>query len=374
MRIATLFAVLLGASVAQAAEPIRIGVNTVLSGQFPDRGLSELYGAQMAMDRINQAGGVLGRMLEAYYVDNGCKPEQGIAGTKRLIEQAHVPVVIGALCTPVTHAIMPIMAEAQVPLVIATSAGQDFVDASGVGGNDYAFKTIPSDLDIASGLVKFWAAAGIKSVAMVADADGFQQANARSIAKATREAGIGIMSETKLPASGVDFLALLKSLQAANPEALVLNLGPSNAAFFRAFEASGWKLPVSGRIDLAGAQSAVSPAFRDGGGLANVTTVAVFSPAVTLPAVQDFIAAYRLRTGQAPTQRPFFVYEAVYLVADAIQRAGSDRPDAIQKALKTSVLPSMLGGTYALDDHNHAHTPLFILALREGKPVVLATE
>jgi len=50
--------------------------------------------------------------------------------------------LIGALCTPVTHAIMPVIAEAKVPLLIATSAGQDFVDASGAGGNDYAFKTI----------------------------------------------------------------------------------------------------------------------------------------------------------------------------------------------------------------------------------------
>ena len=75
--------------------------------------------------------------------------------TKRLIEQERVPVLIGALCTPVTHAIMPVIAEAKIPLVIATSAGQDFVDASGIGGNDYAFKTILSEVDIARGLVRW---------------------------------------------------------------------------------------------------------------------------------------------------------------------------------------------------------------------------
>ena len=75
-----------------------------------------------------------------------------------------------------------------------------------------------------------------------------------------------------------------------------------------------------------------------------------------------------------PTQRSFFVYEATYLVVDAIRRAHADKPAAIEKALKTTKMPSRLGGTYAPDDHNHAHTPLFIVGLRDGKPAVIATE
>src|ERR1700720_4163334 len=148
-----LAASLLCSTFAQAAEPVKIGITTILSGPMADRGQSEQYGAQLALDSINQAGGVLGRPVEAFYADKACKPEVGVPATKRLVEQEHVPVVIGALCTPVTHAIMPLMAQAKVPLVIATSAGQDFVDASGVGGNEYAFKTIPSEVDIARGLI-----------------------------------------------------------------------------------------------------------------------------------------------------------------------------------------------------------------------------
>src|ERR1700684_133860 len=169
-RIALLLAGLLGAAAipgaAQAAEPVRIGITTVLSGPTADRGQSEQYGAQLALNRIHEAGGGLGRPIEAYYADNACKPEIGVPATRRLIEQEHVPVVIGALCTPVTHAIMPVMAEAKVPLVIATSAGQDFVDASGAGGNDYAFKTIPSEVDIARGLARWLVSQKVKSVAL----------------------------------------------------------------------------------------------------------------------------------------------------------------------------------------------------------------
>jgi branched-chain amino acid transport system substrate-binding protein len=62
------------------------------------------------------------------------------------------------------------------------------------------------------------------------------------------------------------------------------------------------------------------------------------------------------------------------LVADAIRRAGSDQSAAIEQALKTTTMPSSLGGTYAPDNHNHAHTPLQISAIRGGQPTVIATE
>src|SRR6202012_2044011 len=100
-RTALLLASLLSAAAAipgtaQAAEPVRIGITTILSGPTADRGQSEQYGAQLALSQINEAGGVLGRPVEAFYADNACKPDIGVPATQRLIEQDHVPVVIGA--------------------------------------------------------------------------------------------------------------------------------------------------------------------------------------------------------------------------------------------------------------------------------------
>jgi branched-chain amino acid transport system substrate-binding protein len=377
-RIARLLVVLLATAAvpiaALAAEPIRIGITTILSGPFADRGQSEQYGAQIALNQINEAGGVLGRPLEAFYADNACKPDIGVPATTRLIEQAHVPVIIGALCTPVTHAIEPVVKAAKIPLVIATSAGQDFVDASGAGGNQYLFKTIPSELDIARGLIRFLAAKGVKSVAVVAEAGGFPHANAVALAKAARDAGMKVTAEETITPGSTDLAALIGTLKAGAPDELLVMPGSSTAAFFKAYEASGWKVPISGRLDFGVALAAVSPAFRDAGGLANLTGIVVFTPLIDRKAVRDFVASYQAHYGLVPTQRSFFVYEATYLVADAIRRAGSDQPAAIEKALKTTRLASRLGGTYAPDDHNHAHTPLFIVGLRDGKTAVIATE
>jgi branched-chain amino acid transport system substrate-binding protein len=373
-RFLILCAALLGSTAVQAAEPVKIGITTILSGPMPERGQSEQYGAQLALNSINQAGGVLGRPVEVFYADNACKPEIGVPATRRLIEEEHVPVVIGALCTPVTHAIMPMMQQAKVPLVIATSAGQDFVDASGVGGNAYAFKTIPSEVDIARRLIGWLKSRDVKSVAIVAEDGDFPHANAVALAKAAQDAGMQITAQETLDKDAKDFTGVLTKLKEGAPGQLIAVLGASTSGFFKAYEATGWKVPVAGRFDMASALAAVSPQFRDAGGLSDLTGVAVFTPLLDKPEVKDFVAAYRAHYGLLPTQRSFFVYEATYLVVDAIRRAGSDQPAAIEEALKTTKMPSRLGGTYALDDHNHAHTPVQILGVRAGKPAVIAAE
>ena len=375
MKRAIVFAAgLLCTSFAQAAEPVKIGITTILSGPMADRGQQEQYGAQLALDRINQTGGVLGRPVEAFYADNACKPDVGVPATKRLLDEVHVPVIIGALCTPVTHAIMPVIQQAKVPLVIATSAGQDFVDASGPSGNDFAFKTIPSEVDIMRGLVRWLKSKDIKSIAVVADDGEFQHANAIAVVKAAKDAGINVTADETIPKDTKDFALLFDKLKGGSPAELVAILGPSTAGFFKAYETSSWKVPVTGRFDLAGASSAVSQTFRDAGGVSEFSGVAVFTPALDKPEVQDFVTSYKARYGIVPTQRSFFVFEATYLVVDAIKRAGSDQPAAIEQALKTTTMPSRLGGSYAPDDHNHAHTPLQILGLRDGKPAVIAIE
>jgi ABC-type branched-subunit amino acid transport system substrate-binding protein len=373
-RAAILLAGLLATTIAHAAEPVRIGITTILSTPIADRGQSEQYGAQLALNAINQAGGVLGRPVEAFYADNACKPDIGVPATKRLLEQEHVPVVIGALCTPVTHAIMPVMQAAKVPLVIATSAGQDFVDASGAGGNDYAFKTIPSEVDIARGLIHFLAGKGIKSAAVVTETGGFPQANAAAFAAAARDAGMKVTAQELIPQGTTDLAPLLAQLKAASPDVLLAMPGSATAAFFKAYEASGWRVPVSGRLDIAAATAAVSPGFRESGGLSDITSIAVFTPLIDKPGVRDFVAAYRSHYGLMPTQRSFFVYEATYLVVDAIRRAGSDQPAAIEQALKTTTMPSLLGGTYTMNDHNHPHLPLFVVGWKDGKLAVIAEE
>ena len=141
----------------------------------------------------------------------------GIAATKRLIEEQHVPVLLGELWTPLTHAIMPLVADAKVPLVIDISAGQDFVDASSVGGNDYAFKTIPSDRDIALALMGWLKSKGGRSLAIVSDDNPFNRVNADSMAKAAVGTHIKVLANETIAKDTKDLAPLLGELKALAP-------------------------------------------------------------------------------------------------------------------------------------------------------------
>jgi branched-chain amino acid transport system substrate-binding protein len=373
MKPAAALLALLAATPALAAEPVKIGVTTILSGPYADRGQSEQYAIELALQHINEAGGVLGRPVEAFYGDNAANEAIGVRAVHRLIDEEHVPVVIGALWTAVTHAIMPVVQEAKVPLVIDISAGQDFVDASGVGGNPYVFKTIPSDLDIARAMAGWLKSEGVHTVAIVADDNPFNKANAISFTKAMGEAGIGATVTVIIPAGTKDMAPVLAGLLTGKPDCVVPILSTSTAGFFKAYEAANAPVKLAGRIDFAGALAAVSPGFVSGGGLKNVAGITQFTPLLDTPGVQDFVSGYHAKYGILPTQRSFYAYEATYLVVDAIKRAGTDTPAAITAALKTSTMPSLLGGTYTMDDHNHPHTPMQILGVRDGKLAVIAT-
>jgi branched-chain amino acid transport system substrate-binding protein len=372
MKCAAVLLALLAATPALAAEPVKIGVTTILSGPYADRGQSEQYAIELALQRINEAGGVLGRPVEAFYGDNAATEATGVRAVHRLIDEEHVPVVIGALWTAVTHAIMPVVQEAKVPLVIDISAGQDFVDASGVGGNPYVFKTIPSDLDIARGMAGWVKSAGAHTAAIIADDNPFNRANAVSFAKAMKEVGIGVTVTVIVPAGTKDFAPVLSGLLAGKPDVVVPILSTSTAGFFKAYEQANAPVKLAGRIDFATALAAVSPGFVSGGGLNDVAGIIQFTTLLDTPGVQDFVKGYHAKYSIMPTQRSFYAYEAAYLVVDAIKRAGTDTPEAITAALKTSTMPSLLGGTYRMDDHNHPHTPLQILGVRDGKVALIA--
>jgi branched-chain amino acid transport system substrate-binding protein len=111
--LASLLCVALGA--ALAVEPARIGITTILSGPTADRGQSEQYRAQLALDQVNEA------------------------------EQVRLPALIGALCTPVNHAIQPVVEEAKMWLPAGQRGG---VGETGAGGRDQGDRARHADKDM----------------------------------------------------------------------------------------------------------------------------------------------------------------------------------------------------------------------------------
>ena len=102
---AALAALLAPALPAFAADTIKIGLVTALSGQSARAGEALTRGLTIAIDELNAAGGVLGRKFELVTRDDEAVPAKGVIAARELVHKEKVAVLFGGLDTPVSIAI-----------------------------------------------------------------------------------------------------------------------------------------------------------------------------------------------------------------------------------------------------------------------------
>src|SRR5690606_17243169 len=101
-RLALALAVALAATLAtqaSAAQPILVGVSTPLAGGAAFQGQHVRWGAELAVEQINAAGGVLGRPLQLDVQDNACNPAEGVNSVGRMLENRDLVAISGAMCS-----------------------------------------------------------------------------------------------------------------------------------------------------------------------------------------------------------------------------------------------------------------------------------
>ena len=112
---------LLGACAPAQPQTIKIGHEVALTGPNATWGQSEANAVQMAVEKVNAAGGVLGKKIEVVAYDNRADKLEAVNVAKRLVEQDKVVAIIGPAQSGVTNAIREVNNSAKVP-VIATTA------------------------------------------------------------------------------------------------------------------------------------------------------------------------------------------------------------------------------------------------------------
>ena len=118
---------------AQAADPIKIGLVTALSGQSARAGEAITRGATIAIEEINAKGGVLGRPLELVRRDDESNPAKGLTAARELIQREKVAILIGGLDTPVQLAIVPFANNAKFPFMVPWAAGTNITQNGAAG-------------------------------------------------------------------------------------------------------------------------------------------------------------------------------------------------------------------------------------------------
>jgi len=327
---------------AQAQEPIRVAALYALTGGLSSLDGPSLKGAELHVEQINEAGGLLGRPLELVVYDTRTD-QQVTATTAQEAVSAGVVAGFGQSDTTFVMAAAPTFQDAGIPFVtsgathpmLPTWVGENmFMTAFGDDDQSYAIADYAYDT-LGHRRVYVW----------TDDSMDFTRALTFFFKERFLERGGEIIDEDFFMMGDTDFSAQIARLEAVDPvpDAVFISAIPSEAGLsIRQIREAGITMPIISGDGFDTELVATVP----GPELANDVFFSTHTYlADDRPEVQEFIDAYTAKFGHPP-ENSFapLGYDAIGLIANAIRQAGSAEPEAIREAMTaTRDYPAVTG-------------------------------
>jgi branched-chain amino acid transport system substrate-binding protein len=299
--------------VAAKSPTITIGTVLPLTGDAAHWGIPPRNGAELAVDEINRAGGIDGRMLELMIEDDRCQPPDGIAAFNKIMATANPPVILGAVCSSVSLAIAPLAEASRTAMISPASTTPKLTDAG-----DFIFRVIPSGSLRAQILANYvykhrnlrrLAALYINNEGGIGGASAFKT-------QFTRLGGTIAVEETYAQGA-TDVRAQLSKIKDANVDGVIVGSYPLDTVVV---------LKQARELDLAPplfftTESPQNPEVLRGAGDAANGATYILAAAATGAAPEGFARAYEAKFAHKPELFAAEGYDIVQLIAGAI-RAG----------------------------------------------------
>jgi branched-chain amino acid transport system substrate-binding protein len=343
------------------ADDIKIGFTGPITGPASFLGQQMKWGAETAVAEINAKGGVLGRKVSFVMQDSGCRPADAVAGAEKLISQDQVDVLLGDICSGATTALMPVAEKAKKPLIVSVSTLPDITAKAGIGGNIWVFRSVPNDLMM--GKVVAAEMTPYKSIAVLAEDTDYGRTGIKLLKDGLR-ADSKIVSEDYVKPSETDFLPMMTKYRSLKPDAIAIYmLDQQGANVMKQYVQFGLTMPLVGRPPL------VSPLVQDllaTGKFNGSWTVYPYFADYKSPANDAFAGPFKETYKQAPHYVAYGIHESILIAADAIGRAGTTAPEAVQAALTKTNFTGILG-PLTFDDHDQSANNLMFITVENGK-------
>jgi branched-chain amino acid transport system substrate-binding protein len=345
---------------AVSQETIKVGEYGSLTGDNASFGTSQNNGVQMAVQEINEAGGVLGKKIDLIVEDNQTKQGETTTIVRKLISQDHVSAIIGEVASSKTLEAAPICQESKIPL-IATAATNPRVTQTG----DYVFRVCFTD-DFQAVVIARFILENLekKKVAFMTDVKQDYSVGLTNIAKAylTKHGG-QIVKEQSYSSGDKDFRAQLTDLKSANPDVIVITgYYPEASLIAKQARQFGMKATLVGGDGWDG--SSLIPV--GGKAIEGAFFSNHFSVDDTSPAVQDFVSKYKKKYNALPDAFAALGYDAAKLLADAIKRAGGTDSQKLRDAIADTKDFAGVSGKITINPERNATKSAVILTIKDG--------
>jgi branched-chain amino acid transport system substrate-binding protein len=362
-----------------SGDPVKIGLIAAITGPSALSGEAITRGLAIAINEINQNGGVLGgRPLELVIRDDESAPPKGVAAARELIEQEGVAIVFGGLDSPVSLAMLPVFHELQVPYMGVWAA------ATGITRNDFnpnfAFRVSANDNIVDRFLMKHVRETypNFTKVGLVLINNPWGESNEVGFKQWAPEYSLEIVGIEKFNDADTDISSQLARLRDGGAEALLMvaNAAPGAQAM-KSLVRLGWDVPVISHWGISGGR------FPELAGEAANKVVFVQTYSFygdQSPVGQQVLEALNQDYGLSSPKDILApvgtanAYDAAHLVALALDTAGSTEGPKVRDAFYNLPAYDGLIKTYdpafTTDNHDALSENDYILVRWEGSEIV----
>ena len=372
--VSCLFLVSLFVSVASAQDVIKIGYLASLTGDGATWGQEQIKGAQIAIDELNAAGGVLGKKLKLVVYDDRGRQEDAIVSARRLIDSEKVNVIAGANSSGMCIALAPLLEKARVPLVAPFASNPAAtVNAKTQKVRPYVFRLCATDPYHGAVMADYlYKKLGIKTAALLHDVGSeYSEGIKEYFTKRFTKLGGKVLGTYGYRAGDVDFRAQLTQAKGTGAKALVMpSLYKEMGLMAKQSSELGWTPVLMGGDGFSMAMYEIAGETMNN---SYWTSNMDLDDKNVQQLMKKYEKKYKAKVFEYTSVT--MAYDIIRTVADAIKRAGQDEGTAIKDALEKTKNLKLTHFTLTMDPktHNPLAKPLVVQQFRNGKIHYLET-
>ena len=348
-----------GGSSAPAGETFKLGGMGPLTGPTASYGISVNQGAQVAVDEINAAGGVLGMPIELFFQDDESDPETAMSAYNKLMDNG-IQALLGATTSGATIAVTDLTKEDGILQLTPSGSAMECTQY------DNCFRICFTDPLQGITMADYAAdALGYTKAAVIYDvSNDYSSGMAEAFVKEFEAKGGTIVANESFGKDDVDFNTQLTTVKSSGAEVLFLPVYYQSVAFIVGqAEKMGLEIPYLGGDGWDGVLDQVKddPSVVEG-----AIFLTPFAANDSAENVQKFVKAYQEKYNTTPDQFAADAYDGVYVIKAAIEKAGSTDKQAIIDAM-TEISVSGLTGDMTFDASGEPNKAAKVVEIVNGE-------
>jgi len=351
-----------GASQETSIKEIKIGVFGPLTGTMAIGGTHQKDGVQFAIDKINEAGGVLGCKLVPIFEDTEGNAQNAVNIMNKFLYKDEVVATIGSNNSPEVLAVLDMISKAQTPHIVPSGVAGAITKS----GNEWVFRITATDVVYSKKLVDFAVnELKAKKVAIIHDTNDYGQGGMTMVTENLKAVGLEPIVVEGYTTGTKDFSPSLLKIKAAGADAIIIwGNYTEGAQLVRQIR----ELDIPGEV-LLSTGITIGNFFELAGDAAdNLYGVSSgYSPERQDAVAQNFVKEFNDKAGYIPDVNVALAYDAINVLAKAINDAGKVDKTAVRDALRKIQNFESISGQISFRENGEGGTNSLIFKIEKGK-------